>query len=202
MENSPNNPSGRPSTGTARPNAADAALVKRAQKGERDAFNELVRAHQDRVYLVVRGVLRNPDDAADVVQETFISVLRSINQFQGNAQFSTWLHRIAIRKAYDHARKRVPAPIDPTERVVQSIANAHDPHSQRLAHSDLHECISALAPAFRDAILLVDVAGVSVEEAATILEVAPGTIKSRVFRARATLAADLGTRGYGDASNG
>jgi RNA polymerase sigma-70 factor (ECF subfamily) len=191
-----NNPSTRPLPSSTRTDDADTVLIKRAQAGQRDAFNELVRAHQDRVYLVVRGVIRNPDDAADVVQETFISVLKSIGQFQGNAKFTTWLHRIAIRKAYDQLRKRVPDPVDPTERGVTGISSTTDPHQQRLTHTDIHECINALDPPFRDAILLVDVAGVSVDEAATILEVAPGTIKSRVFRGRASLASALGTRGY------
>jgi RNA polymerase sigma-70 factor (ECF subfamily) len=180
----------------------DSELVLRAQEGDRDAFTQLVRAHQDRVFLVVRGIVRNPDDAADVTQETFISVLRNLDQFQGNARFSTWLHRIAVRKAYDQLRKRVPEPVDPTEQGRLQQAAPGSPHEQGLARTDLHECIAALDDGFRDAVLLIDVAGLSVEEAAAILEVAPGTIKSRVFRGRAALAQALGTRGYGAASNG
>lgn len=180
----------------------DAELVARAQKGDQAAFTELVRIHQDRVYAVARGIVRHPDDAADVMQEAFISVLRALPQFQGTSRFSTWLHRIVVRKAYDHLRKRVPAPLDPQSQTITDRSDGGSAHEQNLARQDLLQCLNELDQGFRDAVLLVDVAGLSVEEAAQILEVAPGTIKSRVFRARALLARNLGTRGYGAASNG
>lgn len=179
----------------------DVVLVRRAKAGEQRAFEELVRRHQDRAFAVARGVVRVPEDAADVVQEAFVAVLRHLDTFQEGAAFTTWLHRIVLRKGYDHLRRRVPDPIDPGSHAVESIeARDHDPHATGLQRGDLLAAIATLDPAFRDAVLLVDVAGVGVEEAAAALDVAPGTIKSRVFRGRAALARELGTRGHGGAS--
>lgn len=179
----------------------DLVLVRRAKAGEQRAFDALVRRHQDRVYSVALGVVRHPEDAADVAQEAFIAVLRHLDTFQEGAAFTTWLHRITLRKAYDQLRRRVPEPFDPTGVVVESqAARDADPQSTGLASSAILEAIAALEEPFRDAVLLVDVAGLGVEEAAAALGVAGGTIKSRVFRGRAALARELGTRGLGSTS--
>lgn len=180
----------------------DLELVRRAKAGEQRAFEELVRRHQDRVFSVARGVVRSPEDAADVAQEAFIAVLRHLDTFQEGAAFTTWLHRITIRKAYDHLRRRVPEPVDPGSLAMEQLeARDTDPFDTGMTRTALLDVIAALDPAFRDAVLLVDVAGIGVEEAAAALGVAPGTIKSRVFRGRATLARELGTRGMGAASD-
>jgi RNA polymerase sigma-70 factor (ECF subfamily) len=179
----------------------DFVLVRRAKAGEQRAFETLVRRHQDRVYSVALGVVRHPEDAADVAQETFIAVLRHLDTFQEGAAFTTWLHRIALRKSYDHLRRRVPEPVDPGgAAVAQQEARDPDPIGTGMARSDLLAAIATLDEPFRDAVLLVDVAGLGVEEAAAALGVAGGTIKSRVFRGRAALARELGTRGLGSAS--
>jgi RNA polymerase sigma-70 factor (ECF subfamily) len=180
----------------------DVELVRRAKAGEQRAFEELVRRHQDRVYSVARGVVRHPEDAADVAQEAFIAVLRHLDTFQEGAAFTTWLHRITIRKAYDHLRRRVPDPVDPGGVAVSHLeARDADPFATGMARTALLDAIAGLDQPFRDAVLLVDVAGIGVEEAAAALGVAPGTIKSRVFRGRAALARELGTRGMGAASD-
>jgi RNA polymerase sigma-70 factor, ECF subfamily len=180
---------------------SDLLLVRRAKAGEQRAFEQLVRRHQDRVFAVARGVVRSPEDAADVAQETFIAVLRHLDTFQEGAAFTTWLHRITLRKAYDHQRRRVPDPVDPGSHAVGGLAaRDHDPQATGLQRTDLLAAIARLEAGFRDAVLLVDVAGLGVEEAAAALGVAPGTIKSRVFRGRAALARELGTRGHGAAS--
>lgn len=179
----------------------DLVLVRRAKAGEQAAFTQLVQRHQDRVFTVARGVVRSPEDAADVAQEAFIAVLRHLDTFQEGAAFTTWLHRITLRKAYDHLRRRVPEPIDPSTGPVMNIeARDSDPHQTGLDRTALVEAIARLDQGFRDAVLLVDVAGLGVDEAADALGVAPGTIKSRVFRGRAALARELGTRGVGAAS--
>lgn len=162
----------------------------------------LVRSHQDRVFTLVRGIVRDPDDAADVTQETFIAVLRNLDQFHEGARFSTWLHRIAVRKAYDLLRRRVPEPLDPVEQggPIEQLHARGDAIEGGLARSALVEAIASLDEGFREAVLLVDVMGCAIEEAATVLDVAPGTVKSRVFRGRAVLAKQLGTMGYHGAS--
>lgn len=175
----------------------DFPLVRRARDGDHDAFSELVRRHQDRVYSLVRGIVRNRDDAADVTQETFIAVLRHLDTFIEGARFSTWLHRIAVRKAYDLMRKRVPDPVDPDAPQLALQAAIGNPHETYLAQQTLLDSVAALDDGFREAVLLVDVLGCSVEDAAGVLQVAPGTIKSRVFRGRATMAQLLAAQGYG-----
>lgn len=180
----------------------DLQLVRRATAGDRDAFTELVRRHRDRVFSVARGVVGSPEDAADVAQEVFIAVLRHLDTFQEGAAFSTWIHRIALRKSYDLLRRRVPVPMDPDGAAMQSVeARDRDPQATRVASTALLDAIGALDEPFRDAVLLVDVAGASVEEAAAALDVAPGTVKSRVFRGRAALASSLGTQGLRGASD-
>jgi RNA polymerase sigma-70 factor (ECF subfamily) len=179
----------------------DLMLVRRAKAGEQRAFEELVRRHRDRVYSVAFGVVRDPEDAAGVAQEAFIAVLRHLDTFQEGAAFTTWLHRIALRKAYDHLRRRVPEPVDPASVAVEQLeARDRDPHTTHELRTAILEAIAGLDEPFRDAVLLIDVAGLGVEDAAAALGVAPGTIKSRVFRGRAALANALGTRGIGSAS--
>lgn len=176
----------------------DTQLVRRAKAGEQRAFELLVERHQDRVYAVALGVLRHPEDAADVAQEAFIAVLRHLDTFQEGSAFTTWLHRITLRKAYDHLRRRVPVPIDPDSPGMTALGSRDaDPQSTGLTRTALLESIARLEPGFRDAVLLVDIAGLGVEEAAAALGVAGGTVKSRVFRGRAALARELGTRGVG-----
>lgn len=179
----------------------DLVLVRRAKAGEQRAFEALVRRHQDRVFSVARGVVRNPDDAADVAQEAFISVLRHLDTFQEGAAFTTWLHRITLRKAYDHLRRRVPKPLDPGGVAIEQLEGRDpDPHETGLAQRALLDAISTLDPVFRDAVLLVDIAGIGVDDAAAALGIAAGTVKSRVFRGRAALARSLGTHGIGSTS--
>jgi RNA polymerase sigma-70 factor (ECF subfamily) len=179
----------------------DLQLVRRAKAGEQRAFELLVRRHRDRTYAVALGVVRHPEDAADVTQEAFIAVLRHLDTFQEGAAFTTWLHRITLRKCYDHLRRRVPDPVDPDGLQVANLrAPDEDPQFTGMARTALLDAIAALEQPFRDAILLVDVAGLGAGEAAAALGTAPGTIKSRVFRARAQLARDLGTKGLGAAS--
>ena len=179
----------------------DLMLLRRAKAGEQRAFEQLVRRHQDRIYTVALGVVRSPEDAADIAQETFIAVLRHIDTFQESAAFTTWLHRIALRKAYDHLRRRVPEPVDPEGMAMSQLAaRDRNPQETGRTRTAILDAIAQLDPVFRDAVLLVDVVGMGMDEAATVLDVAPGTIKSRVFRGRATLARELGTRGFDPAS--
>ncbi|MCW2955447.1 MAG: polymerase subfamily sigma factor [Thermoleophilia bacterium] len=179
----------------------DLELVRRAKAGDEAAFTTLVLRHQDRVYSVARGVVRSPDDAADIVQETFIAVMRHLGTFQETAAFTTWLHRITLRKAYDQLRRRVPEPVDPSGVAVGMLAaRDRDPQATGLAQRALLDAIADLDEPFRDAVLLVDVAGLGVDDAAAALGVAAGTVKSRVFRGRASLARELGTQALGTAS--
>lgn len=190
--------------GSVRPVSAtpdDFVLVRRARAGDRAAFTQLVQRHQDRVWALARGIVGDPHDAADVAQETFIAVLRHLDQFQEGARFSTWLHSITVRKSYDLLRRRVPEPVAPDDVRAATAEAPDDPYETQLARSALLDAIGDLDEGFRAAVLLVDVLGVSVDDAAVALDIAAGTVKSRVFRGRAQLASSLGTAGYPEASN-
>lgn len=179
----------------------DAMLICRCRRGDRSAFTELVERHRDRAFAVALGVMRHHEDAADVVQESFIAVLRHLDQFSEQSAFTTWLHSIVVRKAIDMRRRRVATPVDPSGHQLRSVVSASDVHAAHMMQHDLLAAVASLDEGFRDAVLLVDVLGYGVDEAAEVLGVAPGTIKSRVFRGRAQVADMLGTQGYSGTSN-
>ena len=114
----------------------DTALVRRARSGDRSALDELVRRHQARVYTLVRGIVRHDEDAADVAQETWIAVVRHLDTFREGALFTTWLHRIAVRKCYDALRRRVPEPVDPATGAAATLpGRVADPQAAGVARS-------------------------------------------------------------------
>lgn len=180
----------------------DLSLVRRARRGDRDALTTLVRRHETRVHTIARGIVGDPHSAADVSQETFIAAIGALDRFQETAAFTTWLHRIAVRKALDHVRRRAPVPVDPDGLAVGALeARAGGEADAGLRRGALLDAITGLDEGYREAVLLVDVLGASVGEAAEALDVAPGTIKSRCFRGRAQLARALGTAGIEGASD-
>jgi len=169
---------------------SDEALVARAQRGDRDAFDDLVRRHRGRVYAVVLRLTRHPADAEDALQETFVNAYRSLHRFDRRARFSTWLYRIATNAALDLIARR-PATRGLDEEGVPEPVAAGDPFAQAGQRRALETAIAALPEEFRVAVLLCDVAGVGAGEVAEILDVPVGTVKSRVFRARALVAEAL-----------
>jgi RNA polymerase sigma-70 factor (ECF subfamily) len=166
----------------------DARLVRRAAGGDRDAFGELVERHRDRVWAIALRMCRDPDDAEDVLQETFLAAWRSIGRFGGRSALSTWLYRIAVNTSYDVLARRRPAaaldavaePAAPVDRVEQS--------AQRRA---IEDALAGLPEEFRAIAVLCDVLGLTPGEAAEVLEIPEGTAKSRLFRARAAVARAL-----------
>jgi RNA polymerase sigma-70 factor (ECF subfamily) len=165
--------------------ASDEWLAKRSARGDADAFEQLVLRYQDRLYTLALRVTLSDADARDCVQEGLISAWRAIDRFRGDARFSTWIYRIVLRKAYDTLDKRKRT-ADPVEEIH---ATSHDRSSDdRL---DLIAALGALEPEFRAAAVACDVIGMSMEEAAEALGVPAGTVKSRLHRARARMAAEL-----------
>ncbi|WP_431043269.1 RNA polymerase sigma factor SigM [Streptomyces sp. P1-3] len=172
---------------------SDAELLACHVKGEPDAFGELVRRHRDRLWAVALRTLGDREEAADAVQDALVSAYRAAHTFRGQSAVTTWLHRITVNACLDRARKtasRRTSPIADTERLEQLI----EPHESAAApaeRSDLHrELLSALStlPAEqRAALVLVDMQGYPVAEAAEILDVPAGTVKSRCSRGRARL---------------
>lgn len=164
--------------------ATDQDLLARHVAGDRDAFGELFRRHRDRMWAVALRTVGDRELAADAVQEAFISAFRRADRFRGDSAVTTWLHRITVNAAIDRLRREKPTSplpdIDPADR--------HDRHDQAETAMDVRAALATLPEAQRIALVLVDMEGLSVAEAADLLGVAEGTIKSRCSRGRAALA--------------
>ncbi len=165
--------------------ASDEWLAARAARGEADAFEQLVLRYQDRLYTLALRVTLSEPDARDCVQDGLISAWRAIDRFRGDARFSTWIYRIVIRKAYDalDRRKRLAVPVEAID-----VPDVERSTEDRL---DLMAALATLEPDFRAAVVACDIVGMSMDEAADALGAPPGTVKSRLSRARERLAEHL-----------
>ncbi len=166
----------------------DRELLRAHVEGHPDAFGELFRRHRDRMWAVALRTCRDPDLAADAVQDGFISAFRRADSYRGDAAVTTWLHRIIVNACLDRLRRRRPT----SELPDYELADRHDHHASTEVRLDVEEALARLPEGQRAALVLVDMHGVSVAEAAEILGVAEGTIKSRCARGRAALAGYLG----------
>jgi RNA polymerase sigma-70 factor, ECF subfamily len=179
--------------GTAQP--TDKELLAAHVAGDADAFGTLFARHQQRMWAVALRTVRNPDDAADAVQEAAISAYRHASSFRGDAAVTTWLHRIVVNACLDRLRRRAARPADSLtdddghQVVDPSVADQTEARQTQL---DVREALAHLNPDQRAALVLVDMEGYSVEDAAAVLECAVGTVKSRCARGRARLAGLLG----------
>lgn len=177
---------------------ADALLVREAQAGNRVAFDMLVLKYQRRVERLLARSVRDPADVADLCQETFLAAYRALPTFRGDSAFYTWLYRIAINAAQRHrARQRPTESLDDTEGTFGARPTPIDDGTPEalLANRQLAAGISAAVDALADdqrrALLLREVDGLTYEEIAALLACPPGTVRSRIFRAREALAARL-----------
>ncbi|MEV5374755.1 RNA polymerase sigma factor SigM [Streptomyces nondiastaticus] len=172
---------------------SDADLLARHVAGDPDAFGVIVRRHRDRLWAVALRTLGDREEAADAVQDALVSAYRAAHTFRGQSAVTTWLHRITVNACLDRARKaasRRTAPLAETERLDQLI----EPHESAAApaergdlHRELLQALSTLPPDQRAALVLVDMQGYPVAEAAEVLDVPVGTVKSRCARGRARL---------------
>ena len=164
--------------------ASDAELLALHVAGDTEAFGEIFRRHRDRMWAVALRTVGDRELAADAVQEAFIAAFRRAHRFRGDAAVTTWLHRITVNCAIDRVRRQRPTTplpeIDP--------ADHHDRHDEAETALDVRAALATLPQGQRLALVLVDMHGLSVAEAAAVLEVAEGTVKSRCSRGRAALA--------------
>jgi RNA polymerase sigma-70 factor (ECF subfamily) len=167
------------------PARTDADLVAAHLGGDQEAFGELFVRHEGHLWAAALRVCRNPDDAADALQEGLLRAMRAAGQFQGRAAVGTWLHRIITNAAIDLLRAR--HPIVCLDELPESPTGPATANQGADTHIDLERAFATLAPEARVSLYLVDYEGWSVAEAAAALGVAPGTIKSRCARARARL---------------
>ena len=182
----------------------DAALLQAHVDGDPTAFATLVARHQDRLWAVALGVMRNPDDAADALQEAYISAFRRAGSFRGDAKVTTWLHRVVVNACLDRLRslkvRAAEALPEDLDRSAELGAEPADPVEAEQERELIVAALGRLNADQRAALVLVDMQGYSVDEAATILGCAPGTVKSRCARGRARLAPLLaGLRDPGEA---
>jgi len=178
---------------TAYGDASDQDLLARHVEGDPDAFGELVRRHRDRLWAVALRTLGDREEAADAVQDALVSAYRAAHTFRGQSAVTTWLHRITVNACLDRARKaasRKTSPVDDTERLEQ-LLEPHEEASAPAERNDLHrqlvEALGTLPTDQRAALVLVDMQGYPVAEAARVLDVPTGTVKSRCARGRARL---------------
>ncbi len=176
----------------------DDALASLAAGGDRRALEQLLDRHADRIHTVCRRVLANREDALDATQEAMIAVARGITRFDGRSAFTTWLYRVATNAALDEARRlqRRPTPVEtfpdrvgPDRVSTGSTASAEDRVDARL---DVDAALAELPLDFRVAVVLRDLCDLDYAEIAVVLDLPPGTVRSRISRGRGQLAAQLG----------
>ncbi|WP_340563937.1 RNA polymerase sigma factor SigM [Streptomyces sp. GSL17-111] len=184
---------GRTRRGDAPEPLDDHELLARHVAGDPEAFGELVRRHRDRLWAVALRTLGDREEAADAVQDALVSAYRRAETFRGRSAVTTWLHRITVNACLDRARKaasRRTSLTDDTERLdrlMEPEESAEAPAERSDVHRQLIAALSRLPADQRAALVLVDMQGYPVAEAAQILDVAVGTVKSRCARGRARL---------------
>jgi RNA polymerase sigma-70 factor (ECF subfamily) len=193
----------RPSAWEQRLALSDDEAVARIRAGEPALYEVIMRRHNQRLYRTVRAILREEHEVEDVLQEAYLTAYRKLAEFEGRARFSTWLVRIAVNKALDRRRRRFEllAPNPEREAVMTNDAieatSAREDPEQRSARREfarlLESAIDGLPDVFRGVYVLRDVEGMSTQETAEVLALAPNTVKTRLHRARAILRESLST---------
>ena len=172
---------------------SDAELLRAHADGDPHAFEELVRRHRDRLWAVALRTLREPEEAADALQDALISAYRAAGSFRAESAVTTWLHRIVVNACLDRIRRRQVRPTVPLpEEGPGEPAERRDRMAERDTAMAVEAALGQIGVEQRAAITLVDIEGYSVADAAQILGVAEGTVKSRCARGRAKLAVLLG----------
>ena len=169
---------------------SDAELLRRHVAGDSEAFGELFRRHRDRLWAVALRTVGDPEEAGDALQDAMISAFRRAGDFRGDSAVTTWLHRIVVNACLDRLRRKAarPAVSAGDEQAFEALV-AHDPDPAKTTDTrlDINAALQILPPQQRAALLVVDMLGFSVADAAIILDTSEGTVKSRCARARARL---------------
>jgi len=189
---------------------SDRELITAHLAGDRRAFDRIVERYETRVWAIAIRLCADPDDARDAAQDTFVTAFRSIGSFRGDAQLSTWLHRVAVNASLDVLRRRGRNKAQPVESVPEIASGDPGPDEQAIRSSRaavVHAAIARLSDEHRTVVVLHDLQGLQYPEVAEALDVPVGTVKSRLHRARTELARllghlkDEGTDGSPSASN-
>jgi len=182
-------------------NDTDEALVERARAHDRAAFELLMRRHNQRVYRVVRSLLRDADEIEDVIQQSYLQAFLHLDQFGGNARWSTWVCRIAINEALARIRQRGRfVSIDAaSEEAMADFSKGPDGDPERKAAGRefgamVEQAIDGLPDIYRSVLILREIEGMTTEETAAVLGVEIDVVKTRLHRARAALRAAIENR--------
>jgi RNA polymerase sigma-70 factor, ECF subfamily len=178
------------SPGPGRPELSDTELLRRHVAGDTEAFGELFRRHRDRLWAVALRTACDPEEASDALQDAMVSAFRRAGDFRGESAVTTWLHRIVVNACLDRLRRRAARPALSTgdEQAFEALVTQdNDPARNTDTRLDVDAALRMLPPPQRAALVLVDMLGFGVADAAIILETSPGTVKSRCARARARL---------------
>jgi RNA polymerase sigma-70 factor, ECF subfamily len=175
------------------------ALVTALCEGAEEAYEILIERYQQPVYNLVCRLMNDSSDAADIVQEVFLKVFRSIGSFRGGSSLKTWIYRIAVNEAYNHRRwfsrhQRQEVAFAAPEGVPSYEESLRDPGRTPFDQAADHEAqalvelaLEKLNPRFRAAVVLRDIEDLSYDEIASVLEISLGTVKSRITRGREAL---------------
>ncbi len=185
-------------------NCDDTWLVEGLRSGNEKAYESLITTFQQPVYNLISRLMNDPADANDVVQEVFLKVFRKIGAFRGDSSLKTWIYRIAVNEAYNyqrwfgrHRRQEVGLDAEEDGNLCYSHKLSDPGRSPFESAADQEECamleeaLSRLNPSYRTAVVLRDIEEMSYEEIAEVLQVALGTVKSRILRGREALREDL-----------
>jgi RNA polymerase sigma-70 factor (ECF subfamily) len=169
----------------------DTTLARAAAGGDRRALELLLDRHADRVHAICRRVTGHPEDALDATQEALIAIARGIGRFDGRSAFTTWMYRVATNAALDEVRRRGRRP-RPSDDLPEPAASGSGIEEQVGARLDVDAALARVPEEFRAAVVLRDLCDLDYAEIAAVLDIPPGTVRSRIARGRAALAAALG----------
>jgi RNA polymerase sigma-70 factor (ECF subfamily) len=184
----------------------DRELVRRAQAEDKEAFEELIRRHQNRVFAVASGILHRREDVEDISQQVFVKAYFSLKRFDQRAAFSTWLYKITVNECWDMLRKRKVRPLvyesDLSEEQARQIAASDQGSGSRQpsisetleAREQVELLLEGLDERDRLMLILKEVEGFAIEEIAEVLDLNSNTVKVRLFRARKKIVGRVGKR--------
>jgi RNA polymerase sigma factor (sigma-70 family) len=184
----------------------DLVLIKEALAGSQNAFKLLLKRHREAIYHVIFKIVHNPQEAEDLVQETFIKAFSSLPTYRSQYKFTTWLYRIAANSSIDYLRKKKIAALSLDEEIPTRYGKVrldladwtYNPEIELVAKQkrfSVDKAIDALPKRYKEVITLRHKEEKSYEEIATILKIPVGTVKARIFRARVLLKKKLKTLG-------
>lgn len=165
-------------------------LVAAAQSGDAPAMEELLGRHYDRIFAICRRISGNDADAYDAAQEALLAIVRGLERFDGRSKFSTWSYRIATNACLDELRRRNRRP-DPTDDEHLQLASGSDAPQPGDGVDDqmlIEQALQQIPEQFRAPVVLRDMVGMDYADIAATLDIAPGTVRSRIARGRTALA--------------